>query len=67
MSLETPEKIRNLQRKLYRKAKAEPAALYRRLEELDAGIADRTKNGNDNSDWIAERNAVAAALERLSN
>ncbi|MER9483437.1 hypothetical protein NKI74_29550 [Mesorhizobium sp. M0494] len=25
MSLETPEKIRNLQRKLYRKAKAEPA------------------------------------------
>ncbi|MGI9433376.1 MAG: group II intron reverse transcriptase/maturase, partial [Geminicoccaceae bacterium] len=24
-SLETPEKIRNLQRKLYRKAKAEPA------------------------------------------
>jgi RNA-directed DNA polymerase len=25
MSLETPEKIRTLQRKLYRKAKAEPA------------------------------------------
>ncbi|MER8786171.1 hypothetical protein NKH60_34430 [Mesorhizobium sp. M1006] len=25
MSLETPEKIRNLQRKLYRKGKAEPA------------------------------------------
>ena len=25
MSLETPEKIRNFQRKLYRKAKAEPA------------------------------------------
>ena len=25
MSLETPEKIRSLQRKLYRKAKAEPA------------------------------------------
>ena len=25
MSLETPDKIRNLQRKLYRKAKAEPA------------------------------------------
>jgi RNA-directed DNA polymerase len=25
MSLETPEKIRNLQRKLYRKVKAEPA------------------------------------------
>ena len=25
MSLETPDRIRNLQRKLYRKAKAEPA------------------------------------------
>jgi hypothetical protein len=48
-------------------AQMDGPALYRRLEELDAGIADRTKNGNDNSDWIAERNAVAAALERLSN
>jgi len=28
MSLATPEKIRTLQRKLYRKAKAEPAFLF---------------------------------------
>jgi hypothetical protein len=48
-------------------AQMDGPALHRRLEELDAGIADRTKNGNDNSDWIAERNAVAAALERFSN
>ena len=31
MSLETPEKIRNLQRKLYCKAKAEPACRFYRL------------------------------------
>ena len=33
MSLETPEKIRSLQRKLYRKAKAEPAFRFYVLDD----------------------------------
>ncbi len=34
MSLETPEKIRTLQRKLYRKAKAEPVFRFYLLYEV---------------------------------
>ena len=48
-------------------AQMDETALHRRLEELDIGIADRTKYGIDHSDWSVERNAVAAALERLVN
>ena len=48
MSLETPEKIRSLQRKLYCKAKAEPAA------KLVAAVPAKTKAA-------AEPKAKAAA------
>jgi hypothetical protein len=40
MSLETPEKIRNLQRKLYRKAKAEPSGHAVRLMMKPVGKPD---------------------------
>ncbi len=39
MSLETPERIRNLQRKLYCKAKAEPAFRFYMLYDRFVGKA----------------------------
>ena len=72
MSLETPEKIRNVQRKLYRKAKAEPAfrfyLLYDKIHREDilrhAYALARANAGAPGTDGMTVAAVEASGLER---
>ncbi|MER9645252.1 reverse transcriptase domain-containing protein [Mesorhizobium sp. M0239] len=72
MSLETPEKIRNLQRKLYRKAKAEPAfrfyVLYDKICREDmlrhAYALARANAGSPGVDDVSFAHIEAEGVER---
>src|SRR3954470_5205138 len=71
MSLETPERIRTLQRKLYRKAKAEPAfrfyLLYAKIHRADilshAYALARSNGGASGVDGITFETIEANGLE----
>src|SRR5215203_6178025 len=71
MSLQTPEQVRTLQRKLYRKAKAEPAfrfyLLYDKIHRADilshAYALARSNGGAPGVDGITVETIEAAGLE----
>jgi RNA-directed DNA polymerase len=70
-SLQTPERVRTLQRKLYRKAKAEPAfrfyVLYDKIYRADilrhAYVLSRSNGGAPGVDGITFETIEAAGLE----
>ena len=74
MSLATPERIRTLQRKLYRKAKAEPAfrfyLLYDKIHREDilrhADALTRANAGAPGADDMTFAAIEASGLERLA-